>query len=212
MNNIRLRKCTAELDMAIIAARKAMGPVDKDQTGNRNHKHANINGVVDCIEDHLADHNLTAYSRRVWRHGNEFFQTVIKHAPTSQKRVETRPFIPDSNPSMTVLQAQGSAETYMRRYALINLLNLRAEDLDKDGADTTEKKKDSYVASKPNGNFISPEMLQEKFDLYEDGEKMKELYCKKYKASELKFVKQEDKKAIWAELLSFENPQVGKGS
>src|ERR1700691_2662532 len=84
---------TKELDQAIIEARKEMSPIDKSQTSHR-YKYASIDDIIDAIEDALGRNNLKVESKHVWEDGQDFFETSIKHAPTGQKTVTRRLFVP----------------------------------------------------------------------------------------------------------------------
>lgn len=173
---LRPPKRTVELDMACIQARKEMPPVQKN-TANKhaNRMYANIDDVLIAIEDVMFKYNLSPWHKRVWKDDKEFFYTIIKHGPTGQYRDELRPYIPDNGKGMNVLQAQGSAETYMRRYALNNLLGLRAGDLDDDGNQGKEAPKKE---AEPVLIDISVSKLLNEFASFENAEGLISAYCK----------------------------------
>lgn len=173
-------RSSVDLDMACVAARADMPPVQRSTANNHTkRKYANIDDVLIAIEDVLTKYQLTVYHKRVWKNDKEFFYTVIKHAPTGQYRSEMRPYIPDSGKMMTAIQQQGSAETYMRRYALNNLLCLRAGDLDDDGnysKDTEDRK--------PIKEVTLDDVLQIMAE-FDDPKQLADNFCTLYKVNSL---------------------------
>lgn len=201
----REEKPTIELDMALVAARKEIGPVDKACQTTR-YSYANINDVIDAIEDALLKHDVSFFSKRIQRHGKCFLKTILKHAPTGQIRQEVRPYIQDNNPDskLTELQAQGSGETYLRRYALINLLGLRAEDLDNDGDNkpiVVQRKPIETQKREDDPNFVTTDMLESKLnEMGEAGEEVRTKILEQYNQKEIRFLKQEIKQQLWSRI------------
>lgn len=201
MNNMNCSAELGELFGALAKAQAIMLAASKDSENPFfKASFADLGSIVGVSRGPLTANGLCVTQPPVRGEYGESLLTVLGHS--SGQWIASEIIL---KPAKTDPQSLGSYITYMRRYAYASIVGVITKDDDGESA-MGRGSEEREVAQKftGNANFISPEMLQEKFDLYEDGERMKELYCKKYKASELKFVKQEDKKVIWAELLSFE--------
>lgn len=119
---------------ALLAAKKAMGPVVK---GSRNDhfktKYADLDAVLDAIEPALHENGcLLLQPTKVVADGKHRLVTYIVHAESSQSissEWELHPVKQDP-------QGEGSALTYARRYALLALVGLAPEDDDGNDAST----------------------------------------------------------------------------
>lgn len=150
---LRPKRSTVELDKAIVAARKAIGPFQKSQIGQRGNKTADINDVIDEIEEHIGAFDLKISCKHVIRNGIDYYRTEIKHAPSGQYDYEERLFIPDEKmPNKN--QAYGAGETYARRYSIVGLLNLRGGEPDIDKRDALEAVKNAAKDAARNAALL----------------------------------------------------------
>ncbi len=133
-----------ELAQAFLQAKMRMGGARKNSKSNL-HKYANLFAVYEAVEEALHQHNIFIWhfaevlSRGEGSKGEEsksagadietVLHTRLIHAPSGQFIQDTRP-LKSEKPGN---QAIGSANTYMRRYAVLSLCAL--ETADDDGED-----------------------------------------------------------------------------
>lgn len=143
-----------ELAQAFLQAKKRMGGAKKNSKSNL-HKYANLLAVYEAVEDALHQHNIFIWhfaevlSKSDGSDNESVLHTRLIHAPTGQFVQDTRS-LKSEKPGN---QAVGSANTYMRRYAVLSLCALETED--DDGED--ERK---YI-EKRDREFIDPEQVAE---------------------------------------------------
>lgn len=126
---------TEAADLSVIRKRmavamQAMGHVVKDQTveipGKYSYNFANLNSVMAVIKPALHDQNLMLTQPIVTRDGMTVVTTMLTALDTGDYIMFDGPGFPvKADP-----QAAGSAITYYRRYALVTLFALEADDDD----------------------------------------------------------------------------------
>jgi hypothetical protein len=115
-----------QLAQAFLQAKMLMGGAKKNSKSNL-HKYANLGAVYDAVEESLHQHNIF-----IWHFadrlddGELVLHTRLIHAPTGQFVQDTR-VLKSEKPGN---QGMGSANTYMRRYAVLSLCALETEDDD----------------------------------------------------------------------------------
>ena len=152
-----------ELLGALLKAQVEFGPVVKTisgQEGNRNYKYADLAGLLDAVTPALRKNGLLiVQTMRPEDLGNVVITTLFH---TSGEWIRGETWIPlreAGNP-----KAVGSAISYARRYAILPLLCLAAEDDDGESAMHREEKRPPASASAaPNG---APKPAQDSADLY----------------------------------------------
>lgn len=98
-------------------------------------KFAGLNQVLDMIKPVLALNNFILYQIPVYREGKNILKTVVRHISGEVLESEIELVAKDS----TDPQKLGSAITYMRRYSLVAMFNLQAEDDDGNSASGNDK-------------------------------------------------------------------------
>ena len=114
-----------EMGAAIVAAYAELGHVTKDGTGNYG-KHATIGGVLDAAKPILASHGLAVMQTfGMFEPGFVSIETTLVH--TSGEALNAGGL---RMPAPNDPQKVGGAISYARRYALMTVLGLAAEDDD----------------------------------------------------------------------------------
>jgi len=143
-----------QLAQAFLQAKKCMGGAKKNSKSNL-HKYANLLAVYEAVEEALHEHNIFIWhfaevlSKGEGSDAESVLHTRLIHAPTGQFIQDTRP-LKSEKPGN---QAMGSANTYMRRYAVLSLCALETEDDDGEA----ERK---YI-EKRDREFIDPTQVVE---------------------------------------------------
>ena len=120
-----------ELAQAFLKAKMLMGGAKRNAKSNV-HKYANLLAVYEAVEEALHEHNIFIWHfAEVLNKGegadpNSVLHTRLIHAPSGQFIQDTRP-LKSEKPGN---QAMGSANTYMRRYAVLSLCALETADDD----------------------------------------------------------------------------------
>lgn len=134
-----------ELAKAFLLAKMTMGGAKKESKSNQ-HKYANIDAVYEAVEPALYSNNII-----IWHFAERLddehsvLHTRLIHAPTGQYVQDTRA-LKSEKPGN---QAVGSANTYMRRYAVLSLCALSTDDDDgKSEQDYIDKTKNKQQTPK----------------------------------------------------------------
>lgn len=121
-----------KLYVALLAAMKDFGAVVKNkQNPHLKNYYADLGAVLDTIEGPLWDNGLIVVQRFTSDQGNPILITELIHAESGQSIGSALPII-CKDPSDP--QKLGGAITYARRYSLVSLLCLVAEDDDSHSA------------------------------------------------------------------------------
>lgn len=135
-------KPATNLYTALLAAQRAMGPLTKNaQNPHLKNKYADLSAVLDTIEQPLWDNGLIVLQqfqydfvgddRAVGGNPIPVLVTQIIHVESGERIESTVPLLAKDP---TDPQKVGSTITYYRRYSLITLLGLSAEDDDGNAA------------------------------------------------------------------------------
>lgn len=121
---------TPELVAALVEARKRFAAIEKDGTNPHLHnRYATLGSVLDAVTVPLLDAGLVVTQTPVPMDGGWALQTTLRHVGGG----ELSGLVPLSTGEVKALnpmQALGSAISYGRRYGLLSLLCLTAEDDD----------------------------------------------------------------------------------
>ena len=119
---------------ALVKAKTSFSPLKKDSK-NPHFKstYASLNAVLEAVEMPLLEQGILI----VHTMQEAGLETALVHAESEERLATTFPITVDSNPQKT-----GSALSYARRYNLLNLLNLAAEDDDGSAASTARSNPD----------------------------------------------------------------------
>ena len=143
-----------QLAQAFLKAKMRMGGAKKNSKSNL-HKYANLLAIYEAVEEALHEQNIFIWhfaevlSKSEGSDADCVLHTRLIHAPSGQFIQDTRP-LKSEKPGN---QAIGSANTYMRRYAVLSLCALETEDDDGEA----ERK---YI-EKRDHEFIDPEQVTE---------------------------------------------------
>lgn len=143
-----------ELAQAFLKAKMRMGGAKKNAKSNL-HKYANLLAIYEAVEEALHEQNIFIWhfaevlNQSAGSDSESVLHTRLIHAPSGQFIQDTRP-LKSEKPGN---QAMGSANTYMRRYAVLSLCALETEDDDGEA----ERK---YI-EKRDREFITPEQVIE---------------------------------------------------
>lgn len=120
-----------EIAKALVQAQSAMGAVTKDSKNPFfKSSYATLNAVREAAMPSLIANGLTLLQPTVSRDGKLFVETVILHTSGEFISGETEAIISKANDA----QSAGSAISYARRYGMMSLLGLAAEDDDGNAA------------------------------------------------------------------------------
>lgn len=112
---------------ALLKARASFDPVLKNAANpHLKSKYANLNSVIDAVDKPLADNGLIVVQASTSTDSVVEVETILFHAESGE-------FIGCNvklSPAKNDPQGVGSAITYARRYGMLSLLNLAAEDDD----------------------------------------------------------------------------------
>lgn len=139
-----------EFVKALLALRSEIGPVLKGETakgkdGKPKYKYPDLAGVHNVIDGPMAKHGFVVFHRfqEGANNGEAFMETHLVHE--KGELVSTLPLWMKQLEYMNFYQSMGSAITYLRRYAIMALLGIPAED--DDGQSAAQK-----PAQRQNGN------------------------------------------------------------
>jgi hypothetical protein len=134
----------SKLATALCKAQGIMGGAKKDKNNPfYKSKYADLASVFDVIKDPFADNGLAiSQTMDVLENGRTVLKTILLHA--SGEFLESRMILPEiSDP-----QKLGSAITYFRRFGLMAIAGIPAEDDDGNAATRETKKKLDFITPK----------------------------------------------------------------
>lgn len=115
-----------EFAKAFIIAKRSFKGTGKESKGH-NYTYANLDSVYGAVEEALNKNEIFIYHYAQYLGNNEtVLNTRLMHAPSGQYIEDTR-LLESEKPGN---QAKGSANTYMRRYAVLSLCALSTADDD----------------------------------------------------------------------------------
>lgn len=126
----KVTRCFDKIADAMAKAQTEIGTLQRNKNGH-NYQYADLAAVLDCIREPLAKYGLTIWQCPEYTENSELcpITTYVIHA-SGQMLVNTYAVPVTVIKSNNDVQAYGSAITYARRYALMALMNLAAEDDD----------------------------------------------------------------------------------
>lgn len=158
-NHPQISEDVRQYTQAFLAAKRNFRAAIKSTKGNFG-KYANLEEVYEAVEDALNDNNIIIkHLRAPQANGSEILHTRLIHTLSGQY-MEDACFLTCEKPGN---QAKGSSLTYMKRYALLNLCGIAAED---DDAQAEQKyidknpKVDNYY-NKPKDFQAKPEVISQ---------------------------------------------------
>lgn len=138
-----------KLITALIAFQSQISIIPKTKRNSRfNTYYADIESVVETIRKPLVDNGLAVVQSFAWDAENRFhiMTTTLMH--NSGESISSTMSLPPTVDSQQI----GSAITYYRRYAIMSLLCLVANDEDDDGNASSKEKDKEEPAVKPTAN------------------------------------------------------------
>ena len=180
-----------KLATALVKFNSEISKVAKDASNPfYKNKYASLDSIIDEARPVLTKNGLSILQLPSGDGEHAIMKTLLLHE--SGEWIESEALI--IKPVKSDPQAYGSCISYMRRYSLTSFLSLNTgEDDDANNSSGkgtyTDKPKDNNDA-----DAITTQML---LDMAESKGFNEEKVCKKYKVSEAKFIKKEDKKAAY---------------
>lgn len=117
----------SNLNEAVAAVQRSGLVLKKDASFNYGN-YATLGAVIDVLRPALEANDLIVEQAPNLVDGREVLTTVIIHVPTDQARIYHSPLVLDKQ----TMQGVGSAITYSRRYALVSIFFMDADE-DDDG-------------------------------------------------------------------------------
>jgi hypothetical protein len=152
------------LAAALIAAQQQFGGITKDkkvdvrtQKGQYSYTYANLGSVLDAVMPALHENGLTLVQAMDIKDGVPCIHTMLIHAEYEQHESgeQIDSFTPIYWADKTDTQKYGGAITYCRRYAIMALLCLSAEDDDGQQARTPAPvREETYVPPMPTSREV----------------------------------------------------------
>lgn len=140
----------SSLNEAVAAVQRSGLILKKDASFNYGN-YATLGAVIDLLRPALEENDLIVEQAPNLYEGREVLTTVLIHVPTDQARIYHSPLILEKD----TMQKVGSAVTYSRRYALVSIFFLDADEDDDgnaasgDEAAAKQVGKKAKVARKP---------------------------------------------------------------
>lgn len=109
------------------ALRKAIGGIQKGGTNPHfKNTYVELNTAIDVIDEHIEDNNFICFLQSPFhKDGKNFLKTQLIHTSGDVIEGDLELITTKNDPQM-----MGSSITYMRRYGLLTILGLKAEDDD----------------------------------------------------------------------------------
>ena len=125
--------------------------------GEYSYKYGSLPHVLEQIKPHMAAAGLGfTQPIELLENGGEAIRTILFHV-MDDKTIESQIELPDFKfDQMNVMQSKGSVITYLRRYAIMSVLGIVAEDDDNDAqGDGKKVSKQSNTGSAPADKILS---------------------------------------------------------
>jgi len=127
-------------------------------SGNFTYKYGSLPDIMETIKPHMAAAGLGFTQPIILKEGKEVINTIVFHVE-DEDRIESTIELPAIEfKGMNVVQSKGSIITYLRRYSLMSILGIVAEEDDNDGAGETTKKKSTPAKATTHASHpVAPE-------------------------------------------------------
>ncbi len=137
-----------ELPKAFVALQADLTPVAKSKTNPFfKSKYAPLPEVMETIQPLLAKHKLAVMQPMTHLDGEPAIKTILIHESGEMIEEVSPVFLDKKN-----AQSHGSAITYARRYGVMSLLGLVADDDDDDGNRASQAPKAPQATPEPKGD------------------------------------------------------------
>jgi len=141
---------------ALASAQADMGPLVKNATNPHfKNKYADIGSILELIKQPLMDNQLALYQSTTLADLRTCLSTTLTHIPTGEF-VESTAYLPGIDDPQKI----GSAITYYRRYQLMCLFNLNAEDDDGQSASSRTTTRETAPKELDRKHPPKPEMWE----------------------------------------------------
>lgn len=151
---------TPGLYPALLAAQAEFNPVVKNkQNPHLKNFYADLSAVLEAVTEPLANHGLLIVQRFGHDQGGPILITEIVHAESGQSICSALPIV---SKDPTDPQKLGGAITYARRYSLLAILSLTAEDDDGNSASQPSRKQEERPRPQPAPSTAKPAPQQAK--------------------------------------------------
>lgn len=144
-SNFKKSESITNIAKAMITFQEKIKAIKKSEMGHYNHKYATLDSILEAIKAPMKEAKLSFVQMPS---GDNCLVTVLMHE-TGEFFESTVKMAPKQNDP----QGQGSAITYMRRYALSAILGIATEDDDDGNAASGIKPGDKPGATKENPLF-----------------------------------------------------------
>lgn len=167
-NSISMSEDIRDITAAKIAARKNFKATGLDSLNPHfKAKYAKLQQIYEAVEVALGDQNIDIVHCRQWFEGRLFIMTRLIHAPTGQWIQDISP-IQSEKPGN---QGEGSALTFMKRYAVLNLCAIPQGEGDDDGEEER-----NYIESRDNESHVTSKQQEELENLIKSHPDSRELW------------------------------------
>lgn len=169
---------------ALIAARKEIHAIGKDASGR--FKYASLPAIINIVMPALLKHGLFLTQNEVWI-GNEVLVLATEIFEISGQfirsttRVNDLRFV-DNKATMSNIQNHGSNLTYLKRYAINNMLCLEIQEDDPDGPAAP------YVYAPKNDKTITENQVKLLQSKIKDRPKIEEFIVNKLGIDDIKMI------------------------
>lgn len=141
----------ASLNEAMFAAIHSGVELRKDASANYGN-YATLGNVMEVLRPVLVENELLVEQAPNTLEGKEVLTTIIIHVPTDQARMYHTPLVLDKSN----MQGVGSAITYARRYALVSIFFMDADEDDDGNAAAGSDSAEARVSRKRTASKKEP--------------------------------------------------------
>lgn len=142
-----MSKATKNIYQALWEFQSEVRTVEKNAKGY-GYKYASLDKIINTIGDSLTKSKLVYRHYQKTINDRDYVVCELVHIESGEKLHTAMPLVTDKAGKMTAIQQLGSARSYLRRYTLIDILGLVAEE-DNDGASMpTSTPKTSQIPQK----------------------------------------------------------------
>lgn len=157
----------------------------KGENAHQKYKYAKLADIYEAVEEALGKNNINIWHFAYIKDNVEYLETRLVHTPTGQWVADLR-LLQSEKPGN---QAKGSANTYMKKYAVLTLCGIAPED--DDGAE-----EELYLANQPNISSEDKDFLQETIKSAPNKVVLYNAILKEYRIKDLAELKQNQMSAV----------------